>query len=436
MLHIVQAAINLSVYMFFTLKTFQSHLKYSMRTSTVCAVCYSVFSIAIITLFLEDIAVFPQYSYYAIIAWTAVSVACAIAAFKVNFWHLLFYVFAIFEIAFNVSLVSRMVVRIFPSYNANSDIVFLHVSIIVLLLILPLMWYLFISLFKKIINNDCSNISWKMLFVLPASFFLYCLMDRRYYAPLPSAGDFIVLVEVLILNFSVFLSYVAVLKMLLSSQKSELAIKKATNTEQQMLLQKEQYLKLSEGMEQTARFRHDLRQNFIILKGYADSGNLPALEDYLSEYIAQRLPVDEPCMCENHSVDLVMRHYVALAKAEGIKIDTDVNVPQNYIVSDVDLCVLFGNLVENAFESCCRQINTNKFIIVKSKIIGDGMLRITVINSYEGSICMSGNSFVSHKHDGVGMGISSVEDIAERHGGSTKFTHENNIFKANVLLVS
>ncbi|MEG2009301.1 MAG: ATP-binding protein, partial [Oscillospiraceae bacterium] len=119
----------------------------------------------------------------------------------------------------------------------------------------------------------------------------------------------------------------------------------------------------------------------------------------------------------------------------GIEILSSVNLPEEFSVADTDLCVIFGNLVENALESCQRQQEGRRFLEVNAKLINGGMLALKISNSFDGNIRQSRDRFISQKHGGVGLGTQSVKSIVERYGGTCKFTFENNIFTASVLLM-
>lgn len=127
--------------------------------------------------------------------------------------------------------------------------------------------------------------------------------------------------------------------------------------------------------------------------------------------------------------------YFAIGEKAGIEILSSVNLPEEFSVADTDLCVIFGNLVENALESCQRQQESRRFLEVNAKLINGGMLALKISNSFDGNIRQSRDRFISQKHGGVGLGTQSVKSIVERYGGTCKFTFENNIFTASVLLM-
>ena len=56
-----------------------------------------------------------------------------------------------------------------------------------------------------------------------------------------------------------------------------------------------------------------------------------------------------------YALDAVLCHYTALAEKEKIETDIRVMVPGRTVLPDDELCVVMGNLLENAVEACKRQ---------------------------------------------------------------------------------
>ena len=104
-------------------------------------------------------------------------------------------------------------------------------------------------------------------------------------------------------------------------------------------------------------------------------------------------------------------------------------------VSDSELCAVFGNLLENAFEACSRQKTGSRFIRIASMVRND-MLIISMDNSYGEKIRRVNGEYISSKRDDVGTGLSSIASVAESHGGSASFEAEEseNIFHSSVYL--
>ena len=151
--------------------------------------------------------------------------------------------------------------------------------------------------------------------------------------------------------------------------------------------------------------------------------------------LSESIPVYNPeKYCDNVVVGAALGFYIQTAREEGVKIRVRVQVPAtNRDISDASLCVIFGNLLENAIEAC-RLVKGERFIKLSARVNGE-MLFITMDNcSPGGSVQKSGGLFASVKGAGRGLGLSSVCSIAERHGGSARFRDENGVFQSEVCV--
>ena len=202
--------------------------------------------------------------------------------------------------------------------------------------------------------------------------------------------------------------------------------------ERQLSLQRQQYQKLAEHDELIKAQRHDLRHQLAVLR------SLSADEKRLSEYIdrlTEKIPSgDGVRLCENYAVNAVAAYYYGMAQQSGIETDVSLIVPMELEANvESDLCVVVGNLMENAVEACARMESGRQFIHVGSKL-QYGVLTITVDNSFAGAVQKRDKSFLSSKREGEGTGISSVAMVAKRHDGNTRFESKDGMFQASVYL--
>lgn len=105
-------------------------------------------------------------------------------------------------------------------------------------------------------------------------------------------------------------------------------------------------------------------------------------------------------------------------------------------ISDNNLSVIVGNMIENAIEACNKQESGEKKIILRAKVQGN-MLIFTMDNTFNGEVRKRDGHFVSSKvADGsrIGIGLSSVESIAHKYHGEAEFHGEGHIFKSSVYL--
>jgi len=200
----------------------------------------------------------------------------------------------------------------------------------------------------------------------------------------------------------------------------------------QLELQGMHYKLLQSHIDEVRKARHDLRHHLSAIQAFIDTGESDRLAEYIDEYKAT-LPDDSVItFCDNYAINSVLQYYIGMAKNEGIKVNVHVELPEKLSIRDSDLCIIFGNCVENALEAC-RRFEGDRFINVKSMIVGN-MLTIVIDNSFDGDLKKKGDGYISRKDGSLGIGVSSVKTVIRKHNGEARFEAKNNVFHASMML--
>lgn len=198
-------------------------------------------------------------------------------------------------------------------------------------------------------------------------------------------------------------------------------------------MQRAQYDALKGAIEETRQARHDMRHHFAVLNALAEQKNWEELEKYLSS-ASQNIPDTELVLCKNHAVNAIIGHYYSKCKSNGIPFKLKIDIPENLTVSESDICLVIANLLENAFEASMKLDRDKRQIKMYARPHSEKILLISVENAFNGEITEKDGFFGSSKRNGNGIGTQSVRRIAEKDGGYCRFSHENGIFRADVML--
>lgn len=201
----------------------------------------------------------------------------------------------------------------------------------------------------------------------------------------------------------------------------------------QLAMQRDHYRQLNARIEETRRIRHDMRHHIRLLQAYAAEGNLEHVKAYLGQLSPAMDLMGPVTFTSNYALDAVLCHYTALAEKEKIETDIRVMVPGRTVLPDDELCVVMGNLLENAVEACKRQESGRKFIFLRC-LQDDSRLSIVLDNSFMGDVQYERGYFRSSKRESVGIGVESVKAIVKRHGGIGTFVPEEKVFKVSIIL--
>lgn len=198
-------------------------------------------------------------------------------------------------------------------------------------------------------------------------------------------------------------------------------------------MQQNQYKALCTTIEEIRQARHDMRHHFSALSVLASRKEWQQLEDYLAQ-VQGYIPTTDLNLCDNQAVDGVVGHYCLQYKENDIPHFFKLDLPCNLPISEMDMCLVLSNLLENSLEASLRTDKQKRYIKVQAYLHSENVVLITVENAYEGVINKKRGVFQSSKRNGDGVGIQSICRIAEKNGGYCKFSTKKGVFCANIML--
>lgn len=134
-------------------------------------------------------------------------------------------------------------------------------------------------------------------------------------------------------------------------------------------------------------------------------------------------------------VDAILNSKISLINNKKINLNTKATVPSNIMISEIDLCIIIGNLLDNAMEGCMKiSSEENRFIRIYIGILKE-QLYISVTNSMGGSVNKRGKTYFSTKNStSNGFGLMRIDKIATKYGGFINRQNEEGIFATEILL--
>lgn len=215
---------------------------------------------------------------------------------------------------------------------------------------------------------------------------------------------------------------------------NELTVNARLAQENQLLsVEASRYAKLREHMEETRALRHDFRQHLHVISSLAANEKLEELQQYLRQF-QEKLNDQRPLLCNNAAVDAIAGHYDVRARAANIPVDWQMQLPADLPMPETDLCMLLGNLLENALLASMDVPEKQRDLRVICRMLTPTMLGLIVENRYAGALKRDRDAFLSTRHEGLGTGLLSVQTMVRRYNGQLTIETENQIFSVNILL--
>lgn len=193
-----------------------------------------------------------------------------------------------------------------------------------------------------------------------------------------------------------------------------------------------------ENMYRQARgWRHDYHNHIQTMKAHLAMGKLEELEKYLNELDTDLTAVDTIIKTGNVMIDAVLNSKISLARAKEITVKAKALVPKklNTSVRELDICLIIGNLMDNAIEACLKiQEPDNRFIRVYIDILR-GQLYLYIMNAVGDSPRRKGHGYVSGKSGRYhGFGLMRIDQVVERYHGYLERQDEEGVFATEIML--
>lgn len=191
--------------------------------------------------------------------------------------------------------------------------------------------------------------------------------------------------------------------------------------------------------QQIRGMRHDLRNHAQTMRAYLERNQYQELDGYLQTLSGSFEEVDEIIRTGNVMADAIINSKLSLAKAKGLNISAKAVVPKESGISDVRLCTILSNLLDNAMEACLRLPDPKSGFIRLYLSPMKGQLYISVTNSAPGRAKQENGKFLSAKpgrdaRARHGFGLSQIDRAAKLCGGYVNRQQEEGVFATEVML--
>lgn len=276
---------------------------------------------------------------------------------------------------------------------------------------------------------------WRYMWKIPLFFtlfgMLYCTVQDVYaYA----SWQFLISRYLMLLG-TCYVSYVFLKVLEISRRKTQLE-EELKYADRSLLAQKKQYETMSAHMEDMKKARHDLRQHLAVVQSYIDRDDRSGLAEYIEIYKTELPPDIQEIYCRNQVVNALVCYYASLARRHKIRFEAQADYPEPCPVSDTEVTVILGNLLENAVEACLREKDAKCSIRLRISRKNKNSLVFLTDNTCTRTVAFDADSKtpLSSKRKGVGIGAASIREIADRYKGEALFEQKDGMFYASVWL--
>lgn len=181
-------------------------------------------------------------------------------------------------------------------------------------------------------------------------------------------------------------------------------------------------------------WRHDYHNHLQKLSAHLQEGQIEEAKKYIGELGESLDNIKTKYQTGNVSLDAILNSKLSIVEKEKIAINCKVEIAENLTVSDIDLCILLGNLIDNAVEACRVIPEESERFLRIYMCIRKQQLYISVSNATNEVIRKLDAEYISKKRGDHGHGLKRINIVVDKYGGFIKRANEPGVFATEIML--
>ena len=183
-----------------------------------------------------------------------------------------------------------------------------------------------------------------------------------------------------------------------------------------------------ESNEQIIKFCHDWNNHMIVIKDLMNRGEYERANTYFSEMMSEGKLLKQSYVTGNEIVDVILKSKHDLLQEHKISFEINGNLTGIGSMKDVDCCILFSNIIDNAIEAnlTCDGAKYISMTVQNAK----NTVHISVSNPYgtkEEPIPKTNGEI-------HGIGLLNVKEIVEKYSGECSICKQDGVFVITCVL--
>jgi signal transduction histidine kinase len=199
--------------------------------------------------------------------------------------------------------------------------------------------------------------------------------------------------------------------------------------EEQIAARSAHYQIMAQNYSDMRRLRHDLANHLCTIRALLEEGKQEEAQRYAREleqtHTARILLSD----CQNSALAAFLSSRIEALAGQQIPVEVDIHLPAACAVSDIDLIIAFGNLLDNAAEACAK---TEAPRISIRAALADHYLHIETENPFLAEDCAPKKRRVPYLERGIGSRI--LQSLAEKYHGTYTAEPVDGMYHATLVL--
>lgn len=208
--------------------------------------------------------------------------------------------------------------------------------------------------------------------------------------------------------------------------------KRSEYLRKQMNAQQQTYKQQYENIRKVRKTQHDMKHRLVVIEQLLIEKDYERAQSYTKEFLAELDDVKEFKYGDN-ALNTLLLIKEETARERGIQIEINADAINTTRVSEMDLTMIMGNLLDNAIEAAEKvEDHPEVYVIIKTK----GVLYISVKNRVKDTdIIKTGKADYTTKENTLlhGFGIACIRELVDRNGGRLDMEASDGWFRTEIF---
>jgi len=193
------------------------------------------------------------------------------------------------------------------------------------------------------------------------------------------------------------------------------------------------------AQEETARFRHDIKNNLICLDELFSVGKTDEAAQYLASLLDEVRSLSPTYVSGDEVLDCIISAKAATMERDGIAFTLDGVIAGGLDWKAIDICSVFANALDNAAETCAKLPPEQRKITMSLKST-DCLRYVRIENPVAEAVDVSrlfnemGGYTTKKQSANHGLGTYNMKRTTEKYGGIIRAECENGLFALELII--
>lgn len=204
------------------------------------------------------------------------------------------------------------------------------------------------------------------------------------------------------------------------------------NYKEKFDLEYHRFKEYKEEQNDLAKFRHDFNSHMLLLQEMIANGNCEKAKNYFAD-LTESVPIRlRTVLTGNELIDLLLNARQDLFRTGNIDLRCRTPLTGLDFMNEVDCCILFSNLIDNAIEANMKLEDSRYIEFLKKQ--NSTTLYIEIRNPIKEKPVLENGQYISTKPGSShGIGLQNVITIINKYHGTYQIEVKNNIFSMQIL---